>query len=1157
MEAICPSCGTPNPAVARFCMSCATPLSERSCAACSSPLPAGARFCPTCGAAAPAAEEQPGAPAEERRIVTVMFADIVGFTTRSDGADPEDVRRTLLPFHGRVKQDIERFGGTLDKFIGDAAMGVFGAPVAHEDDPERAVCAALRILDTIRELNEEDPTLDINVRVGINTGEAFVTFASGPVVGENVAGDVVNTASRLQGIAPPGGIVIGESTDRATRGRFEVEELEPVSVKGKAEPLRLWKVLGRREAPVETAPTTAFVGREAELDFLARTYDWALLNSTLRMIAIVGEPGIGKSRLVEEFHTRLQERAGPPTWLRGRCLPFGEAITFLPLRTIVRRHAGIADADSPQEATTRLALSVDALGAEAVEQEWLLARLGPLVGAGGTESVSREEVFGAWSRYLELVAARPAVLVFEDVGWADPALLDFIRHAAERLSALPVLMIVTARPELLQDDPSWAGRADTTLLELPRLSDEATDRLLAELLPEQGLSGSTRAALRERAGGSPFFAIEFAQMVAESAASGGSGADGMPVPDSLHGVVAARLDALTIAHRSAAHDAAVLGDRFWPGAIAAMSGAAPLAAEEAVDDLVRRGLAVPARDPSIAGQRELSFTNVLVREVAYRQVPKAARMRKHRAAGEWLVSVLGDRAPERAELLAFHFSNAVELAKETGEEIPAELQDEARDYLYLAGDRASRLDVGRAFDYLRRALELTGAGHPARPEIITKVVQTGRRAGIMGSDEAEALMVEAVEQLRTAGDLRRAGQAMVRRSRQLAMLGEAATARAVLSEAIQILEREPKGVELADAYTARAEEEMLAGWPRECLEWADRAIGLLGGVGGSAEVRVMAYQLRGMARCELGDDGGLEDLGEALQIAYHLGLALETAQSRTYLGETTWQLEGPARGIVFHERAMEECLQRGLSSEAMWAGAESVWMLYDLGEWDRILVRAEEVAAWDAEHGSGSLQAIVAPYRVRVLLHRGRAAEVGSDEVEVFVRLARQFKDLQTLAPALATAVLAAADAGDADRAVELLEEFHTATRGRSGLYREAHLPDLVEACIRVDRLPLAHTLLEGAEGIAPRQRHCVTSAGALLAAAQGEHEEALELFGLASEGWGVFGAPFERARADLGAGLALRALGRQEEAAERLGSARTTFEELHAEPWLARASAP
>jgi class 3 adenylate cyclase/tetratricopeptide (TPR) repeat protein len=1150
VETICPSCGSANPLVARFCMSCASPLSTAACTACATPLPSSAKFCPSCGAPV---GDRPTGPAEERRVVTVLFADIVGFTTRSDGADPEEVRRRLLlPFHAKAKEDIERFGGTLDKFIGDAVMGVFGAPVAHEDDPDRAVAASLRILDTIAEINEQDPSLGINVRIGINTGEAFVTFASGPVVGENVAGDVVNTASRLQGAAPPGGIVMGETTYRATRGRFEVEELEPVSVKGKAEPLKVWQVLGRHEAPTEVAPSTAFVGRERELQFLAGTYDWALLHSTLRFITVVGEPGMGRSRLLEEFRARLSERAGPPTWLRGRCLPYGEGVTFLPLRTMVRQHAGIADADSPAGSATRLSLSLTSLGAEAAEQEWLLSRIGPLIGAGGTESVSREEIFGAWSRYLELVASRPLVLVFDDVEFGDPALLDFIRHAADRLATLPVLLVVIARREFLEENPAWAARGDAAVLDVPRMSDEETDELLTELLPSKELPAEMRAALREGAGGNPLFALEFGRMVAESADDGG-GAVGMLVPDSLQGLVAARLDALSAAHRAAAHDAAILGDRFWPGAIAALGGVPAPAADDAVADLVRRGLAIAVRDPLITDQREYSFSNALVREVAYRQVPKSSRARKHRAAGEWLESTLRERAPERAELLAFHFAEAVELSEETGEEVSDALVEEARRYLSLAGDRAISLDVGRAFDYFHRALELTPRGHHDRPEIIARVVQAGRRAGSLDPAEAESLMVEAVEQLRSAGDLRAAGRAMVRRSRQLAMLGEAATARAVLAEAIDILEREPRGVELADAYSARAEEEMLAGWPRECLVWADRSISLLGGVGASVEVRVVAYQLRGISRCELGDAGGLEDLGEALQIAFHLGLAMEAAQSRTYLGEATWQLEGPAKGLAFYEQACEQCFQRGLTSQGMASRAESVWMLYDLGEWDRLLEDAGEVIGWAREHGGGYSQAIASPYRARVLLQRGRAEELGAEEVEEFLRAARQYKDLQALAPALATGAMAA---GDPVRAAELVEEFYAATRGRSGVYREAHLPDLVQTCVDIERLDLADRLLEGVEGIAPRQRNCVVSARALLAEARGEHEDALVLSTQAGEAWTAFGCPFEAARAELVAARALRSLDRGSESEDRMGGARPTFDRLGAAPWSARARA-
>jgi tetratricopeptide (TPR) repeat protein len=494
----------------------------------------------------------------------------------------------------------------------------------------------------------------------------------------------------------------------------------------------------------------------------------------------------------------------------------------------------------------------------------------------------------------------------------------------------------------------------------------------------------------------------------------------------------------------------------------------------------------------------------------------------------------------------------MDLAAETATEVPATLADETRTWLALAGDRAMRLDVARAYDYFHRALELTPLGHPDRPEIITKVVQSGRRAGRMASDEAETLMLEAVEQLRSAGDLRAAGRAMVRRSRQLGVLGETTTARAVLNEAIEILEREPRGLELADAYAARAEEEMMAGWPRDCLEWADRALGLLGGIGGSAEIRVMAYQLRGIARCELGDTRGLEDLSEALQIAYELGLALEAAQARTYLGEAMWQLEGPAQGLGFHEQAVEQCLQRGLTSEAMWARGETVWMLYDLGRWDEALERADEVSVWDREHASGYLQAIVGPYRARILLDRGR--DPGTIDLEEVLRFARQFKDLQALAPALASGALVAAAAGDWDRAIGIVEEFEHATRGRSGAYREAHLPDLVQVCLEVERPDLADVLVQGAAGVAERQRHCLATARALLAEAREELEDALGSFEAASQGWAAFGSPFERARADLGAARVLHALGRDEPAAERLAAARATFGELAATAWSERA---
>ncbi|MDP9295931.1 MAG: zinc-ribbon domain-containing protein, partial [Actinomycetota bacterium] len=313
---VCPTCGNENPAEARFCLECGTALVGSRCASCETPLPAGAKFCLACGAAVQPAEPH-AAPAEERRVVSILFVDLVGFTERSDQADPEDVRRTLIPFHERVKEDLERFGGTLDKFIGDAVMGVFGAPVAHEDDPLRAVRSALSILRSMEELRRDDP--DLAVRIAVNTGEAVVSFGSGPQVGEAVAGDVVNTASRMQGLAPHGSVVIGESTLRSVRDAFDVELLPAATVKGKAEPLTVWRILGERPSiAADVAPTT-FVGRGQELALLRGLFDRAVGSSSLQLVTLIAEPGIGKTRLVEEFRRGLD---GGARWLSGHSLPY-------------------------------------------------------------------------------------------------------------------------------------------------------------------------------------------------------------------------------------------------------------------------------------------------------------------------------------------------------------------------------------------------------------------------------------------------------------------------------------------------------------------------------------------------------------------------------------------------------------------------------------------------------------------------------------------------------------------------------------------------------------------------------------------------------------------------------------------------------------------
>ena len=497
----CPSCGHENSASAKFCEECGAPLAE-----------------------APAAAVQ-----EERKVVSVLFCDLVGFTAASEAADPEDVRARIRPYHQRLRQEIERYGGTVEKFVGDAVMAVFGAPVAHEDDAERAVRAGLRILEAIAELNEADPALSLQVRIGIDTGEAVVALGARPEQGEGiVTGDVVNTASRLQGAAPVDGIAVSEQTYRQTERVFDYEELEPVRVKGKTEPLALYRPLAARArfgSDVTRTHTAPLVGRELEKTLVVGTFERSVQQRSCQLVTIVGEPGVGKSRLCAELFGYIEERPELVRWRQGRCLPYGEGIAFWALGEIVKAECGILESDSPDEAEAKLERAVPA---DDPDRIWLVARLAPLVGAPA-EPASQEESFTAWRRFLEALAAEgPTVLVFEDLHWADDALLSFLEHLADWSQGVPLLVLCTARPELQEAHPSWAaGLRNATTINLAPLTDEETARLIGSLLERAVLPAETQRALLERAGGNPLYAEEFVRLLADRGLLAG-GLDGSP-----------------------------------------------------------------------------------------------------------------------------------------------------------------------------------------------------------------------------------------------------------------------------------------------------------------------------------------------------------------------------------------------------------------------------------------------------------------------------------------------------------------------------------------------------------------------------------------------------------------------------------------------------
>jgi class 3 adenylate cyclase len=419
-----------------------------SCPSCDGANPDGARFCSGCGSALDATPARPGS--EERKIVTALFCDLIDFTETAESADPEDVDRMLAAYFEVARAQIVAHGGVAEKFIGDAVVGVFGVPAAHEDDPERAVRAGLRIAEDAEELKAVDGA-PLKIRVGINTGEALVRLRISPASGEGfLSGGAINTASRIQSVAPEMGVVVGIDTYEATAAVFDYVELEPATLKGKSEPVRIFHARSPRArlgTDLTRTHDTPFIGREIDLALLKGIFDKAVAAISPQLVSVVGEPGLGKSRIVAELGVHVDSTPGLVTWRQGRCLPYGEGITFWALGEIVKAHAGILDSDPPEVATTKL----DAVLPEGDERPWFRQRLLPLLGIEATSSAGREELFTAWRRFVEHIAEHgPTVLVFEDLHWADEAMLAFLEHLADHAEGVPLLIVGTARPELFE-----------------------------------------------------------------------------------------------------------------------------------------------------------------------------------------------------------------------------------------------------------------------------------------------------------------------------------------------------------------------------------------------------------------------------------------------------------------------------------------------------------------------------------------------------------------------------------------------------------------------------------------------------------------------------------------------------------------------------------
>ncbi|MDQ3992521.1 MAG: AAA family ATPase, partial [Actinomycetota bacterium] len=704
---------------------------------------------------------------KERKVVSVVFVDLVGFTAQAESLDPEDVEAILAPYHTRLRGLLERRGGTVEKFIGDAVVAVFGAPAVHEDDAERAVRAALEIRDWAA---DED---DIEVRIAVNTGEALVALDARPEAGEAmVAGDVVNTAARLQAWAPVNGVLVGEATYRATERVVEYRTAEPVDAKGKAQPVQVWEAVAARARfglDVEAESRTPLVGRGRELDQLTHALVRAREERVAQLVTLVGVPGIGKSRLVQELAAFVDAELELTAWRQGRSLPYGEGVSFWALGEMVKAQCGILETDHEYDAVAKLRRTVAEFVPQA-EAGWVETELRLLVGQADETSAStdrREEAFAAWRRFFESLAeARPLVLVFEDLHWADDGLLDFVDHLVDWATDVPLLVVCTARPELLTRRPGWGGgKPNAITLSLAPLSEAETADLVHKLLERSVLPADVQAAVLARAGGNPLYAEEFARMVAERGV--GAEAD-LPMPESVQGVIAARLDALPRDEKELLQDAAVGGKVFWLGALA--DGRPRETIERLLHGLERKEFVRRERRSAVADEPQYAFRHLLVRDVAYAQIPRAARAQKHGHVAGW-IDALG-RSEDHAELLAHHYLSALEYARASGGDT-GELAERARVALREAGRRAYALvalDAARRF--YATALQLWPETDAEWPQLMLELGRLRAYLDLEGDD----LLQRARETFVERGDRAKAAEAEI-------LLGEFRWIRAERKEA--------------------------------------------------------------------------------------------------------------------------------------------------------------------------------------------------------------------------------------------------------------------------------------------------------------------------------------------------------------------------------------
>jgi class 3 adenylate cyclase/tetratricopeptide (TPR) repeat protein len=1160
----CSGCGTENDAGRRFCRECGAPLAL-ACAACGAANAPGDKFCGECGTAltapAPAAARAEAvAPAAERRLVSVLFADLVGHTSFSEGRDAEEVRELLTHYFDTARMTIERYGGTVEKFIGDAVMAVWGTPVAREDDPERAVRAALDLLDAVRALGSEVGASELEARAGVLTGEAAVTLgAEGQGM---VAGDLVNTASRIQSAAEPGTVLVGEVTKRATEAAIVFEDAGARTLKGKAEPTPLWqalRVVGLRGGALKsTGLEPPFVGRDRELRLVKELYHAASEDRRAHLVSVVGIGGIGKSRLAWEFEKYIDGLADRVWCHSGRCLAYGDGVAFWALAEMVRGRAGIVEDEEATSARAKLRAAVAEHLPDPQERRFVEPRLAHLLGLEEGAAGDEENLFAAARMFFERLAQQgPTVLLFQDIHWADSALLDFVEYVIEWSRDVPLFVLTLARPELADRRPTWgSGKRNFTSIFLEPLSSDAMEALLTGPVP--GLSEELRERILERAEGVPFYAVETVRMLLDRGILVREGnvyrlageIETLEVPETLHALIAARLDGLTPAERRVVQQAAVLGRTFTLRGLATVSGLSEPELESLLASLVRKEIVSLTADPMSPERGQYGFLQDLVKKVAYDTVSRRERKTLHLGTAAYLLS-LGDE-DEIVEVVASHYLDAYRAAPDDAD--AGEIRNQAREMLVRAAERAASLAASAEAQHAyERALELSD--DPLEQADLHEHAGLMARAGAR-SEEGVAHYEKAISLFESNGATHPAARVSARLGEVMWDSGRVEEAVQLMDRAFQIVSQEEHDADLAWLAATLARVLYFSGQTELAVERIEVALDIAESLW-LPEVLSQALNTKSLTLLAKGrPQEGVALLEYALKIALENDIPSASLRAYFNLAELSVQSDHFEEGREYVDRGL--ALARRVGSgfwERRFLG--QTYPLYALGQWDDLLANIDElpVDLIHQERGAFSVLRLLGPL---VCLHRGdrvaasRLFDVVS-EVGVSADVQERAMNAAGLAAllhaerrheeALTSAREALSKREDLGTGSEPFREgFVTAVSCAQALGDTAQAQELIDM---IERLP---------RGRVPPYLHAHASRlRAYIAAQTGDDSGAEASFKRASGTFRELGVALWTGVTLLEYGEWLITENRADEAEPLLAEAREIFDRLEARPWLDR----